>query len=278
MSLYEQLRDPRFAPPPLVERMISAGHLGRKTGRGFYTLRRGLSRDRRHRPPRTGGGPRLRRDGRRHRAGVRAGGARGRRAGRRRGATSRPAGSGMARFLAGGVERGKVAPEERDAALERVARRARAVRPRRRRRGDRGRRRGPRAQAGRCCASVAHVVGEKALIATNTSALAVAGPRGRGARPRALGGLHFFNPAPVMSSSRWSGGRHRARDDAHAGGPRAADRQGAGRHQGPPRLPRQPPADALPQPGRPGPTTKAWRAPRTSTPRWSSGSATRWAA
>jgi 3-hydroxybutyryl-CoA dehydrogenase len=37
MSLYEQLRDPRFAPPPMVERMIGAGHLGRKTGRGFYT-------------------------------------------------------------------------------------------------------------------------------------------------------------------------------------------------------------------------------------------------
>jgi 3-hydroxybutyryl-CoA dehydrogenase len=34
--LYEQLRDPRFAPPPLVERMIAAGDLGRKTGRGFY--------------------------------------------------------------------------------------------------------------------------------------------------------------------------------------------------------------------------------------------------
>ncbi len=37
MSLYEQLRDPRFAPPPLVDRMISAGQLGRKTGEGFYT-------------------------------------------------------------------------------------------------------------------------------------------------------------------------------------------------------------------------------------------------
>lgn len=36
MSLYDQLRDPRFAPPPLVDRMISAGQLGRKTGRGFY--------------------------------------------------------------------------------------------------------------------------------------------------------------------------------------------------------------------------------------------------
>jgi 3-hydroxybutyryl-CoA dehydrogenase len=37
MSLYDQLRERRFAPPPLVEQMISAGHLGRKTGRGFYT-------------------------------------------------------------------------------------------------------------------------------------------------------------------------------------------------------------------------------------------------
>ncbi|HVT68229.1 MAG TPA: 3-hydroxyacyl-CoA dehydrogenase family protein [Trebonia sp.] len=35
--LYEQLRDPRFFPPPMVERMVSAGDLGRKTGRGFYT-------------------------------------------------------------------------------------------------------------------------------------------------------------------------------------------------------------------------------------------------
>jgi 3-hydroxybutyryl-CoA dehydrogenase len=37
MSLYERLRDPRFAPPPLVDRMIAAGQLGRKTGEGFYT-------------------------------------------------------------------------------------------------------------------------------------------------------------------------------------------------------------------------------------------------
>jgi 3-hydroxybutyryl-CoA dehydrogenase len=36
LSLYEQLRNPRFAPPPLVDRMIAAGELGRKTGAGFY--------------------------------------------------------------------------------------------------------------------------------------------------------------------------------------------------------------------------------------------------
>lgn len=37
MSLYEQLRDPRYAPPPRVDRMIAAGDLGRKAGRGFYS-------------------------------------------------------------------------------------------------------------------------------------------------------------------------------------------------------------------------------------------------
>jgi 3-hydroxybutyryl-CoA dehydrogenase len=37
MSLYDQLRDPRFAPPPIVDRMIAANYLGRKTGQGFYT-------------------------------------------------------------------------------------------------------------------------------------------------------------------------------------------------------------------------------------------------
>ncbi|MCR1781296.1 3-hydroxyacyl-CoA dehydrogenase family protein [Nocardioides carbamazepini] len=34
--LYEQLRDPRFFPPPMVDRMVASGDLGRKTGRGFY--------------------------------------------------------------------------------------------------------------------------------------------------------------------------------------------------------------------------------------------------
>lgn len=34
--LYEQLHDQRFFPPPMVDRMVAAGDLGRKTGRGFY--------------------------------------------------------------------------------------------------------------------------------------------------------------------------------------------------------------------------------------------------
>ena len=36
LSMYEQLKDPRYIPPPLVDRMIDAGRLGAKTGRGFY--------------------------------------------------------------------------------------------------------------------------------------------------------------------------------------------------------------------------------------------------
>jgi 3-hydroxybutyryl-CoA dehydrogenase len=36
-ALYAATHEPRAAVPALVKRMIAAGHLGRKTGRGFYT-------------------------------------------------------------------------------------------------------------------------------------------------------------------------------------------------------------------------------------------------
>lgn len=36
-AMYGITSEPRSACPPLVKRMIAAGHLGRKTGRGFYT-------------------------------------------------------------------------------------------------------------------------------------------------------------------------------------------------------------------------------------------------
>ncbi|MBV9818388.1 MAG: NAD-binding protein [Solirubrobacterales bacterium] len=35
-SLYDEFKRPEFAPPPLLKRMVVAGHLGRKAGQGFY--------------------------------------------------------------------------------------------------------------------------------------------------------------------------------------------------------------------------------------------------
>ncbi|MCD4534111.1 3-hydroxybutyryl-CoA dehydrogenase [Nocardioides sp. cx-169] len=35
-SLYEEFKEPLYAPPPLLARMVDAGLLGRKSGRGFY--------------------------------------------------------------------------------------------------------------------------------------------------------------------------------------------------------------------------------------------------
>ena len=35
-ALYAEFRDPTYAAVPLLRRMVVAGHLGRKSGRGFY--------------------------------------------------------------------------------------------------------------------------------------------------------------------------------------------------------------------------------------------------
>ena len=35
-AVFEETKDPRFAAPPLLRRMVSAGYLGRKSGKGFY--------------------------------------------------------------------------------------------------------------------------------------------------------------------------------------------------------------------------------------------------
>ncbi|MFE6130587.1 3-hydroxybutyryl-CoA dehydrogenase [Streptomyces sp. NPDC056437] len=38
-SMYDEFREPLYAPPPLLARMVEAGLLGRKSGRGFHTYR-----------------------------------------------------------------------------------------------------------------------------------------------------------------------------------------------------------------------------------------------
>jgi len=35
-AMYQEFKDPRYAAPPLLRRMVLAGHLGRKSGKGFY--------------------------------------------------------------------------------------------------------------------------------------------------------------------------------------------------------------------------------------------------
>lgn len=34
--MFDEFKEPRFAPPPLLKRMVLAGHYGRKTNKGFY--------------------------------------------------------------------------------------------------------------------------------------------------------------------------------------------------------------------------------------------------
>ena len=38
--MFDEYREPRYAPPPLLKRMVMAGQLGRKSGKGFYDYAR----------------------------------------------------------------------------------------------------------------------------------------------------------------------------------------------------------------------------------------------
>ena len=50
-SMYAEFKEPLYAPPPLLLRMVEAGLLGRKSGRGFFEYPRPRYARRRDRPP-----------------------------------------------------------------------------------------------------------------------------------------------------------------------------------------------------------------------------------
>lgn len=103
----------------------------------------------------------------------------------------------MEKFLGEGVSRGNVTEAERDEALARVRGTTEV---------------GELAGAGVVIEAVAEdpelkrgllpavagVVGGEAIIATNTSALSVTALAASVPKPERFGGLHFFNPAPLM--------------------------------------------------------------------------------
>ena len=39
-ALYDEFGDPNYRVAPMMRRMVSAGHLGRKTGLGFYDYKK----------------------------------------------------------------------------------------------------------------------------------------------------------------------------------------------------------------------------------------------
>ena len=162
-TMYKQSRNQRHAPAPILKQMITAGLLGRKSGRGFYTYAAPGSpevvADSLTPPPPGRGGQRPphdldrrrrrhRHDGHRHRRGVRQGRVRrrGPRAHRGQGRGRRrrhPQVAGQGRGQ-GQAHRVRPRRDPRPRPPDDDVRRPRGRRPRRG-----GRRRGPRGQAGR---------------------------------------------------------------------------------------------------------------------------------
>jgi len=39
--MFDEFKDPKYAAPPLLKQMVTAGYLGKKSGRGFYDYTKG---------------------------------------------------------------------------------------------------------------------------------------------------------------------------------------------------------------------------------------------
>ena len=131
-EMYRQSRNQRHAPAPILKQMITAGLLGRKTGRGFYTYAEPGSPEvvadgltppppGRGRTPRcarsTGRRGRHRHDGHRHRRGVRQGRVRRRRARRAPRPRARAPSPAVRKSLEKAVVKGKLTEAARDETL-----------------------------------------------------------------------------------------------------------------------------------------------------------------
>lgn len=207
-SMYDEYKEPLYAAPPLLSRMVDAGLLGRKSGRGFYTYEApGSSRA----VDAATGPARAEVPGREVRSvGVCGSGTMATgivevfaKAGYRVLLAARSpekaerAKAQLAKSLERSVSKGRLAPEQRDAALELVT---------------------PVGQYTELAdvdlvveavaedlqvkrelfATLDKIVKPGAVLATTTSSLPVISCASATSRPQDVIGMHFFNPAPAM--------------------------------------------------------------------------------
>ncbi|MFF0342289.1 3-hydroxyacyl-CoA dehydrogenase family protein [Kribbella sp. NPDC004875] len=209
-TMYKQGRNRLHAPAPILKQMVTAGLLGRKTGRGFYTYEAPDSPvvvDDEHTPSVSAEGPRTRPI---KQVGVVGSGTMA--VGivevlAKAGYDVRYVARGtekvdkvravLERSLEKGVQRGKLSSEERDAALRRVTGTAKLD---------------DLASVDLVIEAVVEELSVKqalfetfdeickpgAILATTTSSLPVIDLAMATKRPADVVGLHFFNPAPVM--------------------------------------------------------------------------------
>ena len=211
-TMYRQRRDRLHAPTPIFKQMITAGLLGRKSGRGFYTYdaaglaerrrrradagsrRRDRRRPRRCRPGRRG---RLRDDGDRHHRGVRQGGLR--RDIPSRAAPRRSPRSSL-RSPARWRRRCSAASSPRPTATPRwagsPARRASTTSPTYNSWSRPSSRSSAVKQA--LFTNLDDICAPGTVLATTTSSLPVIECAAATSRPADVIGMHFFNPATIM--------------------------------------------------------------------------------